>query len=287
MKRVNTHYETLGAFIAAAQREPLNDMKTSRDITNYIAGWSGTPKFSSAIDMAQHGWPEGRKRLMAAMAEAQGAPMMTPSMVMDVAGAYPIAALAAAGDPCSMVDLSPVEDRVRPVIRLLISRNGSSCYAPEEIMNYGAAVLSYVEGLENAGFRCEVASYSSTVLRNDVREYTSVTLKRAEEHIEMDRMAFCLTHPSFLRRIGFAVSESTPGIWENLGSGYGSPINPDPEKDTDPDQIIIPGINMAEPGSDSLKTARAALETFGPMIEEQLRNKGLQPPPLAFGGGEK
>jgi hypothetical protein len=287
MKRVNTHYETLGAFVADAQRKPLNESKTSRETEAFYIGWTGTKTFEDAIDMAQHGWPEGRKRLMVAMAEARGAPRMTPDMVMDVAGVYPIAALAAAGDPCSMVDLQPVEERVRPIIRLAISRNGSSAYSADEFMNYGAAVLSYVEGLENAGFRCEIVSYSATTLRNDVREYTSVTLKRAEEHIEMDRMAFCLTHPAFLRRLGFAVSESTPGIWENLGSGYGEPTNPDPGKDTDPDQIIIPGINIAEPGSKPLRSARAALETLGPMIEEQLKNRGVAPPPLVFGGEEK
>jgi len=287
MKRVNTHYETLGAFVADAQRKPLNTMKTSRETTDFYTRWTGTETFEGAVDMAQYGWPEGRKRLMVAMAEARGAPRMIADMVMDVAGAYPIAALAAAGDPCSMVDLQPVEERVRPIIRLAISRNGSSAYSADEFMNYGAAILSYVEGLENAGFRCEIASYSATALNNGVQEYTSVTLKRAEEHIEMDRMAFCLTHPAFLRRLGFAVSESTPGIWENLGSGYGEPVNPDPGKDTEPDQIIIPGINIAEPGSAALKSARAALERLGPMIEKQLKNKGVAPPPLAFGGKEK
>ena len=287
MQRLNHHYETLGAFVEAALRPPLLETtKESRSSGTFQEDWTGTSTFEKAVDLCRIGWPEGRKRLMTAMAEAQGSPRMSPSIVMDVAGAYPIAALAAAGDPCSMVDLSPVEDRVRPIIRLVVQRGGSSAYSAEEFMNYGAAVLSYIEGLEAEGFRCEiVASFAASLKGMD--HMLGVTVKRAEEPIEMDRMAYVLTHPAFFRRIAFAVKESTPGVAEALGSTYGYSRTPEVGIDTDPEQIVIPGVNMVEPGDKALKTAKAALQHLGPMIEEQLRNKGLQPPPLAFGGGEK
>ncbi len=286
MDRLNHHYSTLGEFVAAAEREPLNYLKSSRDESQIAKDWTGSATFEDAVKLSREGWPEGRRNLMAAIAEAQAAPRISPAITMDVAGAYPIAALAAAGDPCSMVDLSPVEDRVRPIVRLVIQRGGSSAYSAQEFTNYGAAVLSYVEGLEGAGYRCEIVASFAADLTN-LRHMLSVTVKRAEEPIEMDRLAYVLTHTAFFRRIAFAVKESTPGVAEALGSSYGHSRSPEAGVETDPDQIIIPGVNIAKPGSNELKTARAALEKLGPVIEEQLKNKGMNPPPLAFGGGEK
>jgi hypothetical protein len=280
-------YENLGSFIADAKRTPLNSNPSSRATSGeFNEEWSGTKTFEEAVDLAIHGWPEGRKRLMTAMAAAQSAPAFTPSLAMDVAGAYPIAALAAAGDPCSMVDLQPVESRVRPIIRLIVQRGGSAAYSAEEFLNYGAAVLSYIEGLEAASFRVEIeVSFAARI--GSVDHYLSVIAKRAEEHMEMDRLAYVLTHAAFFRRIAFAVKESTPGIAELLNeNAYGLSRSPTPAQ-VDRTQIILPGVNMVKPGAKELKTPKAALEHLGPMIEEQLRNAGMAPPPLAFGGKEK
>lgn len=280
-------YETLGEFLVAAQREPLIGNASSREESGpFGEKWSGTSTFAEAIDLAVNGWAEGCKRLMTAMAAAQSAPSLTPALVMDVAGAYPIAALAAAGDPCSMVDLQPVEDRVRPIVRLVVQRGGSAAYDPEEFMNYGAAVLSYIEGLEAASFRVEIeVAFAANI--PPVDHYLSVIVKRAEEPLEIDRLAYVLTHPAFFRRIGFAVKESTPGIAEHLhAQAYGFSRSPRPEE-VDPRQIILPGVNMVSPGSKVLKTPAAALKHLAPMIEAQLKNAGMAPPPLAFGGGSK
>lgn len=280
-------YDNLGSFIADAKREPINLNPSSRNNGGEFGKqWSGTDTFEEAVDLAIHGWPEGRKLLMTAMSEAQSAPRMTPSMMMDVAGAYPVPALAAAGDPCSMVDLSPIEDRVRPIVRLVVQRGGSAAYEPNEFLNYGAAVLSYIEGLEAASFRVEIeVSFAAKI--GDIDHYLSVIAKRAEEPMEMDRLAYVLTHPAFFRRIAFGVKESTPGIAEHLNiNSYGYSQSPTP-KQVDQNQIILPGVNMVKPGAKELKTPKAALAHLAPMIEAQLRNAGMAPPPLAFGGKEK
>lgn len=277
-------YDTLGSFIADAKRTPLNSGPSSRSTSSeFSSNWSGTNTFDEAVNLAVNGWPEGCKRLMQAMAAAQSSPAMTPALVMDVAGAYPIAALAAAGDPCSMVDLQPVEERVRPIVRLVVQRGGSSAYSAEEFMNYGAAVLSYIEGLEAANFRVEIeVAFAAKIPPID--HYLSVIVKRAEEPMEMDRLAYVLTHPAFFRRIAFAVKESTPGVAEHLNTqAYGFSRSPR-EDEVDPKQIIVPGVNMVKPGAKELKTPAAALKHLAPMIENQLRNAGMAPPPLAFSG---
>lgn len=287
MKHYRNHYGSLGEFLAAASRPAVASALSSKREGREEEEFSGTRNFEQAMDLAVKGWPEGRANIMAALSTAQASMSFTPYLTMDVAGAYPIAALAAAGDPCSMVDLAPVEERVRPIVRLVVQRAGSAAYSANEFTNYGAAVLSYVEGLEACGFRCEITVAFVSDLQSDGDQITTVVVKRAEETMEFDRMAFVMTHPAFFRRLQFSVMESTEGLASVLNSnGYGYSRNPK-ASEFDHDQILVPGVNMVKPGSDHLKTVKACLAHIGPMIEAQLKKAGIDPPAQAFGGVSK
>ena len=282
-----THYESLGAFLRKASEPSLSTAASSKREGRGEEEFSGTRNFSAAMDLVTNGWPEGRAKLTTAMAAAQTTSTFTPSLVMDVAGAYPIAALAAAGDPCSMVDLAPVEDRVRPIVRLLVQRAGSAAYSVDEFTNYGAAIMSYIEGLEGAGFRCEVTVCFASDFQSDGDQFTTVVVKRAEEPIEIDRMAFVMVHPAFFRRIAFAVYEATEGLSDILNrNAYGYSRNPRADE-AERGQIIVPGVNFVNPGAKELKTPAAVLKHIAPMIEQQFREAGVEPPAQAFGGGSK
>ena len=288
--KITQHYGSLGEFLAAAARPGLSNAATASRLKGRSGQeFSETRNFEEAVDLAQKGWPEGRDKILSAVASAQTSMTFTPALTMDVAGAYPIAALAAAGDPCSMVDLAPIEDRVRPVVRLVVQRGASAVYEASEFTNYGAAVLSYVEGLEAAGFRCEITVVFCSEYKYGTKgqQVTTFVAKRAEESMEYDRMAFVLTHPAMFRRICFSVFESTPILCGWLdGNGYGYSRNPLPE-DFDHDQILVPGVNAVKPGSEHLKTVKACLKHIGPMIEAQLRQAGVEPPAQAFNGASK
>jgi hypothetical protein len=287
MTQYRNHYGSLGEFLAAASRPAISNALSSKREGREEEEFSGSRNFEQAMDLAVKGWPEGRKNIMAALSTAQASMSFTPTLTMDVAGAYPIAALAAAGDPCSMVDLAPVEERVRPIVRLVVQRAGSAAYSVNEFTNYGAAVLSYVEGLEAAGFRCEITVAFVSDLQSDGDQITTVVVKRAEETMEFDRMAFVMTHPAFFRRLQFSVMESTEGLASVLNShGYGYSRNPK-ASEFDQDQILVPGVNMVKPGSLHLKTVKACLAHVGPMIEAQLKQAGIDPPAQAFGGASK
>lgn len=278
-KKYRDHFESLGDYVAFAKRPAIHKSHvSSREERN--AGWAGTRTFEEAVNLVENGWKEGRGLLLDAIAEAESTPFMTPALSMDVGGAYPIAAIAAAGDPLSMVNLEPVEDRVRPIVRLVVCRNASAAYGSKELMNYGAAVLSYVEGLEQMKYRVELTIATGDTVSGGTN-LTTVLVKRAEEHIEFDRMAFVLAHTAFLRRISFSVMERTPGLNEDMGSYYGYPRNPTPEE-VDPNQIIIPGVNSIGPDNPALKSSKACLKHIGPMIEKQLRSAGIAPPPFEF-----
>ena len=287
MTHYRNHYGSLGEFLAAASRPAVANALSSKREGRVEEEFSGTRNFEQAMDLAVKGWPEGRANIMAALSTAQASMSFTPYLTMDVAGAYPIAALAAAGDPCSMVDLAPVEERVRPIVRLVVQRAGSAAYSVNEFTNYGAAVLSYVEGLEACGFRCEITVAFVSDLTSDGDQITTVVVKRAEETMEFDRMAFVMTHPAFFRRLQFSVMESTEGLANVLNSnGYGYSRNPK-ATEFDHDQLLVPGVNMVKPGAKELKTVKACLAHVGPMIEAQLKQAGIDPPAQAFGGVSK
>lgn len=271
-------FESAGDFTRQSQLPCVARVNDSR---HGVKSWTGTETFEEAINLFTYGWPEGRAKMMRAMSEAASTPSMSPSFMMDVAGAYPVAALAAAGDPCAMVDFSPVEDRVRPIVRLLICCVASAAYKVDEYMNYGAAVMSYVEGLEASNFRVEImVSYCCMQPKRGALD-TRFILKRAEEPFEMDKLAFVLAHPAMFRRICFGAWETAPEIAEVLDHSYGMPRNIQ-EGEADANQIIVPGVNMVRPGSAQLKTPKAALEHVAPMLEKQLQNAGMSPPPFAF-----
>lgn len=149
------------------------------------------------------------------------------------------------------------------------------------------AVLSYVEGLEGAGFRCEITVIFCSDMDGQSGQSTTVLVKRAEEPIEPDRMAFVMTHPAVFRRLCFGVFESTDGLANLLRrNAYGYSRNPKAD-DVEPGQIIIPGVNMLKPGAKEFKTPQACLAYLAPMIEAQLREAGVEPPPQAFGGAAR
>lgn len=185
---------------------------------NHFCGCS----YPEAIHMARYGWPDGREQ-MTRNIELAGLLQQTsraPLRALDVGGAYPLIPAAVAGDPMCMFSISEDETRTRQIIRFLVSISYSSKIKPHQIMNRGAAILSWVDRLEDAGARVEIIAVDSLNCTRPSKGYTkaadhsnktlAITVKRAEDALDVDRLAFALIHPAMLRRIGFAHQERFP-----------------------------------------------------------------------------
>jgi hypothetical protein len=275
-------FDSLEAFVAEAQ-------KPTHPVYGDGAGrrpgekeFFGTSSFDETLKMAREGWPEGRKLFVNAMASAAPVTARVADFTMDVAGAYPIAALAAAGDPAAMVDFNPDIDRVRPIIRLALNRCASAAYSAKELTNYGAAVASYVDAIEASGYRVEIDAAMVCLDGKSRPYYCGVIVKQAHEPMEIDRMAFCLASPSYLRRLHFQVAQNREDD-ENSMDWCGSPMNISPEH-VEHGVLVVPGINVFKPGSKQLNTAEAAATALQPIIKNVLSAAGVNPPALAFGG---
>jgi len=291
VKRHHYHYSSLSDFVtdmeavvkAKAFKPEYKDRPAALE-KDHADGWHGTETIEQTFAMARNGWEAGRAKLVSAFAAAATALSSQPDYVMDVGGAYPIVALAVAGDPACMVDFMPVEDRKRPVVRLTVNCCASAAYSGEALTNYGAAVLSYIDALEAHGFRVELTAFVHCAMNGDNnRRYNlHVMAKEAHEPMELDKLAFMFVQPSYLRRLVFAHMQSRKDIPKDMMRNCGTASSPVPDHDTEAGQLIIPGINTFSPNAPQLKTARAAADALAPVLERMLSSAGLRPPTLAF-----
>lgn len=282
MERYRYTYDSLGEFLTVAdQPKPANAVNDAGWSTSDTS-WAGGTR-EQAFEMARMGWPEGRKNMVEAMAQARTSITLAPAFTLDVGGAYPDPAAAAAGVPDCMVHFTPEESRHRPIVRIAVNIWASCAYKSREFTNYGAAVLSYIDAIESAGFRVELTMLCHCLANSGPRAvYTaSAIIKRAEEPLDIDKAAYCLTHSTMLRRIFFGHMQLVEGAAGRMNY-CGSPHNPE-EEDVERGQIVVPGINTISPGSPHLRSPQACAKHISATMQKVLTGVGVELPELAFG----
>jgi len=218
-------------------------------------GWLG------ALGLSTYGWPEGRESLdevrvaQRSMLERGGA-----SYEWDVTGMAPDIAAFLTGDPEHFINWS--DDEPRPAVRI----GYTGCYhagtEAEEAVNMGGAVLTLVEALEAAGYAVELTSGFRTIAEPYLTEL-NVVLKRSDEYVDLDRVAFALVHPAFFRRLYFRYLELLPADYQDaLGGGYGRPAKIE-EEDFD---VLIPPVSQIRSGTPA-RALETVLAAAGDLIE--------------------
>lgn len=279
-------YETVEAFLRESQEGSSGARSTWRaDERRSVRGeasFTGTKNYGEALRLARAGWPEGRSRMVRGVEALASTPSLARAgaYALDVAGAFPLAALAAAGDPACMVTLDPVEQRRRPVVRIAVGGSYSHWYTEEEVFNAGIALLALVDSLEDAGVRVEL-NVVFGLEKEGERVSISVLAKAAEDALDLDRAAFLLAHASTLRRLVFGVMERH--LSPKWSSGYGRPRTPERGLDGDEDVVFLAGVQQFKAGSHHLASPRAALDGLLPAASAALRDRYADFPPLQFG----
>jgi hypothetical protein len=134
-------------------------------------------------------------------------------------GAFPCIPGYAAGVPENM--FVPQDDgasNAKPIVRIAVNVVCSGWVDAQDIINRGAAVIALIDKIQSEGQRVELVAFCHVDGRNDDRIIASVTVKRPEEPVDMDRIGFALAHPSMLRRAMFRVIEC---LCPYYLSGYG------------------------------------------------------------------
>lgn len=244
--------------------------------------WTGTREMPEALRLAREGWPDGAKQLREALDALTITPTLrrAPSMSYDVGGERPDVPRFIAGAPDHMITSAPAEERATRIYSFLIHTGARGLTKVHEIMNRGAAVLRWIDALEQVGHRVEITALKRQ--RDDAGRGQILTgeipLKRAGEHWEPDRMAFALAHPAAHRRLWFAHMEQTPEIEARFTNAHGGSIDLKPEE-RPPGVIYLPVIQF---GDHHWSSPRAALDYVREIIEQTTEEKLLldeQPTP--------
>jgi len=111
------------------------------------------------------------------------------------------------------------------VVSVIVNIGGNCDVTAETYRNRGAAALAVIDALESAGARVEVTLRQRSKL-NKARLYNfAAVVKRAEDVLELDRMAFLLMHASVQRRFMFRLREQSAGGPEWIKGSYGHSVN--------------------------------------------------------------
>ena len=217
--------EFVAGAVAGADVKAHSHSNRARESWDYGVGWLG------AVSLAERGWPEGLakvREIAASIDDSVVGQVKRSVLVYDVAGeAYDLGRLADGDPECALTfRRQMVTGRTA---RLVVSGSAACSVSSDEFYRRGSAVIALIDAFEYAGVRCEVVYGAQTTQSGNHTGY-GVVLKRPEDSLNMDIMAFALSHPACMRRLGFGLWESEDNAWRDKGGfgrhghgGYGAP----------------------------------------------------------------
>ena len=171
------------------------------------ADWSGCDTWEEALEYAVKGHPAGRAAIESAAVKVT----MEPEPMWDTApvGAFPCIPANAAGVPEDMFAMSDIAPPTQsPIVRIAVNMSANCNVDAQEIVNRGVAIVSLIDRIQLSGRRVELIAikHGNDFMSGD-KFVWSVTVKRPEEPIDMDRVGLCFATPIMLRRFFFRVME--------------------------------------------------------------------------------
>lgn len=220
--------------------------------------WRGTATFEEAARLAAHGWPEGLERIAKARALiklpiAPEAYQITPAFADEGDEVAVDRFLEGEADHWLSFPVRQTTARGR-IARIRANIGASSSFSADQLMTRGAFIAALVDAMETAGIRCEVVACMQVESSDGHAGHRiTVTLKRAEDPAEMDRLAFWLVNPSAMRRFFIRLIEMSPHYSTHIGDTCGAPVE-FPKEDG---EIYLPCMRSAS-GEESVKRAAIA-----------------------------
>ena len=201
-----------------------NDSSTDTDY-----GFSHTHNFNEATDLMIKGDVESQSKILEIKSkldyEMNSKQVSKVRSRADVAGFSPIVANAVMGLPKSMINSYrvPVKNKI---VDIYINHSVGGFMGAETIEFRGAYILSYIDHLEQNGYRVNLfaGAFSYSVDNNDYSVFY-VKIKSSSQPMNTLKAAFYVIHPSFLRRIYFRILENEPRLKDKTYSGYGQATN--------------------------------------------------------------
>jgi len=217
------------AFVNYAEHAPApktDRVATLKGSVSEGVEWAGTHSFEEALRLAREGSPNDAAKLNNAVLaiKARETRDVVPVRRYDVAGERPDIARACGGDPASMLTRKRSARRTAPIVRLVVHLGALSDVSGAQKTNRGAAILALVDQLENAGQRVELTGVTCASQWGNGTWTTRITLKQADEPLNLDVLAFALVNPATQRFLDFACRCSHPTVnFAGMGSSRSVP----------------------------------------------------------------
>ena len=236
MKTLTRNFESFDDFVDhIATLEPDPEFKKEQggkvSSEDEPSKWNGDVTFDKAVENATIGWPEGRERfsdkILEAVAGGGTAVGRASDFDHDVQGFRPDVALYCAGDPAHMLTIAEGSQITDRVVKIKVNLAASFSTPAETLENWGSALCLLVDNIENQGQSVElIGAYnmSPSSSTEGAKNYSvEITLKRAGEPLDIDRLAVMIAHPGTFRRLIFRMIESEPTNCPYYNHGYGRP----------------------------------------------------------------
>lgn len=181
-----------------------------------------TESFGEANNLLMNGWTQGSEKLTKELkiANIQNQGKDVKKLIHDIVGFQVNVPRYLQGIPTHMVNQKIVKQKQK-VITLV----KSICYLghvkADKIMEDSIKFLQIVQGIEAKGIRVNVEVFFHAI-KNSEEIYIRVPIKRSSERLNISKMSYPLTHPSFLRRHIFRAMETEMRIKNRWCPGYGT-----------------------------------------------------------------
>lgn len=189
--------------------------------------FTGTESMEEARALLSGGWVGGLKMLapLLRVPTHYQQTKKTRTILGRVGGCVSVPAYRAGSDRCFY---SIKRQNSGRVVDIVYNCSVHSGVATNEIVTQTAKIYNVVRSIESAGTRCNLWVVNFTK-RGTKYSYIATKIKDSDEAFSALKYAFCVIHPSFLRRLMFAVKERYLPV---MFSGYGDVMsgNEQPEE---------------------------------------------------------
>lgn len=213
-------FRSLGDFADWIEQLPADHQHGNRGAgwETHQPQWSGTPNMRTALNRARLGWRDGTERAREALELLQGEAPLQRHRRATVAGGRVNVGRMLSGSPVHMIH-RPKQPGSK-VITLFVETSLGYAIKAENIIIFAALVAAICDVLESHDYACEIVALDTTRGSYGPACQMAVVLKQAGQTLNLSDVVFGLGHPSFQRRMVFALCSirELRSIWSTMGS---------------------------------------------------------------------
>lgn len=224
-------FEDFDEYLVQCGKEGLGDnARGSYDDNNAPRqSWDMNAGFAGAQELSRNGWAAGVKRMakvrdLVNLPDASDRSIQPQPEWAEDGDEVDVERYLAGEENCMIRFVPELTPSYGKVAKIIVNLAASCGIDSDTQFRRGAAACVLIDALEGAGVRCEVWSLPFWGKAGYDLFGARVLIKRPDEHVEPDRMAFMLAHPAVMRRFGFRLLEQQEGVWGKMSHRcYGSP----------------------------------------------------------------